>query len=66
MSTIARFLRSFVRDEKGVTSIEYGLIAALIALVVAAAASGLGEQVFNTFNDVTVELGGTAAALPAN
>lgn len=42
----------FIKDESGATAIEYGLIAALIALAVIGGASALGTQVGDTFNDV--------------
>ena len=35
----------FVKDESGATAIEYGLIAALIAVGIIAAARGLGSQI---------------------
>jgi pilus assembly protein Flp/PilA len=43
----------FVMDESGATAIEYGLIAALIAVGIIAAARGLGSQIGTTFNTVT-------------
>ena len=43
----------FVKDESGATAIEYGLIAALIAVGIIAAARGLGSQISATFNTVT-------------
>ena len=43
----------FVKDEAGATAIEYGLIAALIAVGIIAAARGLGSQIGATFNTVT-------------
>lgn len=54
--------RQFLRDEEGVTAIEYSLIAALIAVVIIAAATMLGGRVCATFNRVGVAMGGTAAA----
>ena len=39
----------FVRDESGATAIEYGLIAALIAVGIIAAVRGLGSQIGATF-----------------
>jgi pilus assembly protein Flp/PilA len=47
-SKVARF----VQDESGATAIEYGLIAALIAVGIIAAARGLGSQIGLTFNTV--------------
>jgi pilus assembly protein Flp/PilA len=56
MKTIAKFLR----DDSGATAIEYGLIAALIAVAIIAAASMLGGQLGNLFNDIGDRLGQTS------
>jgi pilus assembly protein Flp/PilA len=51
-----------IRDEKGATAIEYGLIAALIAVAAITAMQGLGNQLSNTFGKVTTEMAkGTAS-----
>ena len=42
----------FVRDESGATAIEYGLIAALIAVVVIGAVTAVGTKLSSTFNTV--------------
>jgi pilus assembly protein Flp/PilA len=42
-------LRKFVRDESGATAIEYGLIASLIAVVIIAALSNVGNKLTITF-----------------
>lgn len=42
----------FVKDESGATAIEYGLIAALIAVGIITAARLLGSQISSTFNTV--------------
>lgn len=47
-----RFLRKLRRDEEGATAIEYGLIAALIAVAAMGAMQGLGTQLNKTFGDV--------------
>ena len=47
------FIASFLKDESGATAIEYGLIAALIALVLVGALTALGTKVGNTFNSVS-------------
>jgi pilus assembly protein Flp/PilA len=44
--------RRFIRDQAGVTAIEYGLIAALIAVVIIGAVTALGTSVQGTFNAV--------------
>ena len=54
-------ITKFLRDEKGVTAIEYGLIAALIATVIILAVTMVGARVCATFNEIGVALGGTAA-----
>ena len=43
---------SFIRDENGATAIEYGLIAALIAVVIITAVTLVGQKLTNTFNSV--------------
>ncbi|MBW4329611.1 Flp family type IVb pilin [Stakelama sp. CBK3Z-3] len=54
-------IRKFIRNSKGATAIEYGLIAALIAVAAIAAMRGLGGQLTDTFDNVTTSLGGTAS-----
>ena len=51
-STMSAFIKRFTKDESGATAIEYGLIAALIALVLVAALSVLGPKIAGTFNNV--------------
>ncbi len=46
----------FVKDEDGATAIEYGLIAALIAVGIITAAGLLGDQLTATFDYITAEL----------
>jgi len=46
----------FVTDETGVTAIEYGLIAALIAVVIIGAVSTLGTKLSATFSTVAGSL----------
>ncbi len=48
---------SLMKDESGATAIEYGLIAALVAVAIIAAISLLGTQLSNTFNKVAGNLG---------
>ena len=49
---IVHFIKQFARDEEGVTAIEYGLIAALIAVVIIAAVTIVGTQLRATFTTV--------------
>jgi len=46
----------FAKCESGATAIEYGLIAALIAVAIITAVTSLGTGVSNTFNTVANEL----------
>ncbi len=45
-----KFIKKLRRNEQGATAIEYGLIAALIAVAAITAMSGLGGQLSSTFN----------------
>jgi len=56
MKTIFTAVQAFVVDEDGVTAIEYGLIAALIGVAMAGAATLLGEQIEATFTAVKDKL----------
>jgi pilus assembly protein Flp/PilA len=46
-------IRNFIKNSKGATAIEYGLIAALIAVAAIAAMQGLGNQLTKTFTNVS-------------
>jgi len=46
----------FTRDETGATAIEYGLIAALIAVVIIGALTLLGTTLDTKFNEVSNSL----------
>ena len=49
-------IRQMLKDEKGATPIEYGLIAALIAVAAITAMSGLGSQLNTTLTKVKTEM----------
>jgi pilus assembly protein Flp/PilA len=51
------FIRLVVRDEKGAAAIEYGLLAALIAVAFFAGAQLLGTSLLNLFTSVGTFLG---------
>lgn len=53
---LAHFAQKFIRDEEGVTAIEYGLIAALIAVVIIAAVTIVGTQLAIVFGKVSAAL----------
>ena len=48
-----KFIKLIKNNEKGATAIEYGLIAALIAVAAIAAMQGLGGQLKKTFENVS-------------
>jgi pilus assembly protein Flp/PilA len=52
MSTLNRFLR----DESGATAIEYGLIAALIAVVIIGAVQLVGTNLSTTFSTIAAKV----------
>jgi pilus assembly protein Flp/PilA len=52
---MGRFVVRFLRDEVGTTSIEYGLIALLVAVGIIGAVTLLGSQISGTFNSVEGE-----------
>ena len=60
MNTVARFMN----DESGATAIEYGLIAALIAVGIIAAATTLGNGLGNIFNNIGNRLNNEAVTVP--
>ncbi|HVY13090.1 MAG TPA: Flp family type IVb pilin [Alphaproteobacteria bacterium] len=49
-------LARFVKDEGGATAIEYGLIAALISVVMVSVLVAVGPQIKGTFQDVDTNL----------
>ena len=60
-----RFFKNMLRDEAGATAIEYGLIAALIAVAAITAMGTLGDELDNTFGDVSDELVDARTDAPA-
>jgi pilus assembly protein Flp/PilA len=48
----------FVKDESGATAIEYGLIAALIAVAAITAMTAVGTQLIAKFNTISSTLSG--------
>lgn len=61
MSQLHRQLSSFLHGDEGVTAIEYGLIAALIAVAVIAVVATLGSKLNDAFQSICTKLNnGTA------
>lgn len=48
------------RDDRGATAVEYGLLVALIALVIIGAVALLGKNLLNVFNNVSSSVGNVA------
>jgi len=49
-------IMEFLKDEEGVTAIEYGLIAALIAVAIIVGVTAVGTSVNSTFTEVSTKL----------
>ena len=59
------FFKNLVRDEQGATAIEYGLIAALIAVAAITAMTQLGDNLNTTFDGVSDAIAAGNGDLPA-
>lgn len=53
---MTKYLRRFLSDELGATAIEYGLIAALIAVAIIGAATTVGANLGTTFSNIASSL----------
>jgi pilus assembly protein Flp/PilA len=60
-----QFIKKLIKNDKGATAIEYGLIAALIAVAAITAMTQLGNQLGTTFNEVNACMAGDPAC-PTN
>ena len=60
-----KFINKLFRDEAGATAIEYGLIAALIAVAAIGAMNGLGKQLQTTFNTTSGAMSSANSAAAA-
>lgn len=58
---MANLFARFLKDESGATAIEYGLLAALIAVGIITAASSLGTSISGLFDDIGGELDAAVA-----
>jgi len=61
MTSMIRTFRRFAQDESGVTAIEYGLIAGLIAVVIITMVTNVGTDLKTVFTNIDTQL----AAIPA-
>ena len=50
---MSRLVTRFLKDQSGATAIEYGLIAALVAVVIVTAVGAMGTKLSATFVNVT-------------
>ena len=53
---MSKFVTKFLKDESGATAIEYGLIVALIAVVIITAVTTLGTKLDGTFTTINGKL----------
>jgi len=53
---MSKFVTKFLKDESGATAIEYGLIAALIAVVLVSAMSTLQGKIAGTFSKISTAM----------
>ncbi|MDX6557559.1 MAG: pilus assembly protein Flp/PilA [Blastocatellia bacterium] len=58
-NTMKSLFTRFAKDESGATAIEYGLISALIAVVIITAVTTVGTNLKTTFTTVATKLAGT-------
>lgn len=59
-----KFFNKLRRNEEGATAIEYGLIAALIAVAAITALDSLGEEVSETFNTASTKMSESNTVTP--
>jgi pilus assembly protein Flp/PilA len=59
-----KFVKSFAKNESGATAIEYGLIAALIAVALITVLGTMSTKLQDTFKSVEDALPGNEAAAP--
>jgi pilus assembly protein Flp/PilA len=59
---MSKFVTRFLKDESGATAIEYGLIAALIAVVLVGALTAVGSSLGGAFTKISTSVGGATGA----
>jgi pilus assembly protein Flp/PilA len=62
---LVQFFNNFAREDDGVTAIEYGLIAALIAIVIIGAVTVVGTELCGTFDNIAGALQGLGVGVGA-
>ena len=58
---MSKFVTRFLKDESGATAIEYGLIAALVGILIIAALGFLGQALDNAFSSVATQINRSAS-----
>ena len=53
---IMNFIKNFIAEEDGVTAIEYGLIAALIAAVIVVSVTSIGTNIASVFTKIAAKI----------
>jgi pilus assembly protein Flp/PilA len=53
---MTKFFSRFARNESGATAVEYGLIAALIGVVIIGGATALGKALTNKFSGIATNV----------
>lgn len=61
---MTNFIKTFCKDEKGATAIEYGLIAGLVAVGIIFALTSLGTELSALFDLVSEKLKGATGTKP--
>jgi pilus assembly protein Flp/PilA len=61
MTQTLRNINAFLRNEDGVTAIEYGLIAALIAVAIIAVVTTMGTKLNEAFQSICTKLNNNTA-----
>ena len=56
-----KLILDFLRNEEGLTTVEYAVAGSLVAAAVVAAFTNLGTAVEGTINGITTDIGGTPA-----
>ena len=56
LTTMKSLILAFLKDDTGATAIEYGLIAAGIAIAIITAVNGVGSQLSANFNNISTSL----------
>src|SRR4029453_13634296 len=64
LTTLVAFAQDRLKQEKGATAVEYGLMVGLIAVVIIGIVATLGGQLAELFETVSEELGGATPAAP--